>query len=179
MFTLMSIRIKTAWSWTVSGEKTEAWLSLGENSFPHCFSSTNAAQLYLVAQWLFFLSCKLCTQRISYCTWRHWSYLQVIKPPSYLCKVTWHIFHQLHYTKKEYRETRNSWVLFNPTSLDKYKNWIWRKKSYTKCVHKVLRLKVYLPRQKWSINETFIFFKISRLGTQHTFPVSFLLVRAS
>ena len=30
----------------------------------------------------------------------------------------------------------------------------------TSCVEKVLRLKLYLPREKWTMNETLIFFKI-------------------
>ena len=33
-------------------------------------------------------------------------------------------------------------------------------RTQTKCVKKVLRLKLYLPRQKWTMNKTLIFFKI-------------------
>ena len=38
----------------------------------------------------------------------------------------------------------------------------------TKSIVKVWRLKLYLSRQKWTIDKTIIFFKNSPLGTQHT-----------
>ena len=37
----------------------------------------------------------------------------------------------------------------------------------TSCVDKISRLKLYLPRQKWTMNETLIFFKIRAVLTKY------------
>ena len=43
------------------------------------------------------------------------------------------------------------------------------------CVQEVLRLKLYLLRQKWTMNEIFIFFKIVPLAFNKRIPTSLLL----
>ena len=51
--------------------------------------------------------------------------------------------------------------------------------DYIRNVQKVLRLKLYLPRQKWTRNEMLIFLKIDPLAFNILIPVSFPLVKAS
>ena len=49
---------------------------------------------------------------------------------------------------------------------------------YVRYVQKTLRMELYLPRQKWTITERLIFFKIVPLTFNKLIPNSFLLVKA-
>ena len=49
---------------------------------------------------------------------------------------------------------------------------------FTRCVQNLFRLKLYLPKQKWTMNEMFIFFEILYLTFSTQIPKSFLSVVA-
>ena len=51
-----------------------------------------------------------------------------------------------------------------------------QRQYYSKCVQNVSKLKVYLSKQKWTINESLIFFKIILLALSTLIPWNFLLV---
>ena len=74
--------------------------------------------------------------------------------------------------------TRHLWfVAFCKIKLNKINN-LWNH-AYMRCVPKVSTLIFYLSRQKGTLNETFIFFKIISLLLSTLIPVSLTLVEAS